>query len=30
MTKVAEDTSFLDGMEGTGLDSITANEQAIP
>lgn len=30
MAKVAEDTSFLDGMEGTGLDSITANEQAIP
>ena len=30
MAKVAEDTSFLNGMEGTGLDSITANEQAIP
>lgn len=30
MAKVAEDTSFLDGMEGTGLDSITTNEQAIP
>lgn len=30
MAIVAEDTSFLDGMEGTGLDSITANEQAIP
>lgn len=30
MAKIAEDTSFLDGMEGTGLDSITANEQAIP
>lgn len=30
MIKVAEDTSFLDGMEGTGLESITANEQAIP
>lgn len=29
MTKEAEDTSFLDGMEGTGLDSITPNEQAI-
>lgn len=26
----AEDTSFLEGMEGAGLDSITANEQAIP
>lgn len=30
MVKVAEDTSFFEGMEGTGLDSITANEQAIP
>lgn len=24
------DTSFLDGLEGQGLDAITANEQAIP
>ena len=30
MAKVAEDTSFLEDMAGAGLESITANEQAIP
>jgi hypothetical protein len=29
-TKAAEDTSFLEDFEGQGLESITANEQAIP
>lgn len=30
MAKVAEDTTFLEDMAGTGLETITANEQAIP
>lgn len=30
MAKIAEDTSFLEDMAGAGLESITANEQAIP
>lgn len=30
MAKVAEDTTFLEDMAGAGLESITANEQAIP
>lgn len=29
-THVEADTSFLDGLEGQGLDTITASEQAIP
>ena len=29
-TNAAKDTSFLDDLAGQGLDSITANEQAIP
>ena len=29
-TKAAEDTSFLEDLAGQGLESITANEQAIP